>query len=111
VYGSLLEHGGRGGAGGESAPPRPCQDTAMSDRPPFTVVSGQPGAVSRRILFERAHPEVAILPPAGLSDRWRAIVPLGKIPGHPDVTTIGSYGLGGLMDQLDECYLPDGTAV
>jgi len=74
------------------------------------VVSSQPGAVARRIVFERAHPEVAIVPPAGLSDRWRAIVPSGKIAGKPTETTIGSYGLGGLMDQLDECYPPAGGA-
>ena len=84
---------------------------AVTDRSHLTVVGGQPGGVARRILFERAHPEVMILPPAGLNDRWRAIVPLGKIPGRPDQTTIGSYGLGGLMDRLDECYPPDGTAV
>ena len=78
----------------------------MSGRPHLTVLGG----VARRILFERAHPEVAIIVPAGLNSRWRAIVPLGKIPGHPDQTTIGSYELGGLMDQLDECYPPgDGT--
>ncbi len=76
----------------------------MSDRPHLTVVGGQPGGVARRILFERAHPEVAIVVPVGLNARWRAIVPLGKIPGRPDETTIGSYDLGGLMDQLDECY-------
>ncbi len=79
----------------------------MSDRPRPTAVSSQPGGVARRILFERAHPEVIILPPAGLNDRWRAIVPPGKIPGKPTETTLGSYGLGGLMDQLDECYPPD----
>jgi hypothetical protein len=83
----------------------------MNDRPHLTVVGGQPGGVARRILFERAHPEVAIVPPVGLNGRWRAIVSPGKIPGRPDQTTIGSYGLGGLMDQLDECYPPDGTAV
>ncbi len=83
----------------------------MSDRPHLTVVGGQPvqpGGVARRILFERAHPEVAIVVPVGLNGRWRAIVPLRQDPGHPDETTIGSYGLGGLMDQLDEIYPPSG---
>jgi len=83
----------------------------VTDRPHLTVAGGQPGGVARKILFERAHPEVAIVPPVGLHGRWRAIVPLGKIPGRPGETTIGSYGLGGLMDQLDECYPPDGAAV
>ena len=78
----------------------------MSDRPHLAVAGGQPGAVARRILFERAHPEVAIVVPVGLNGRWRGIVPFGKIPGRPDETTIGSYGLGGLMDQLDEIYPP-----
>ncbi len=82
----------------------------MSDRRHLAVVGGQPGAVARKIVFERAHPEVAILPPVGLNDRWRAIVPPGKIPGKPTETTLGSYGLGGLMDQLDECYPPGGGA-
>jgi hypothetical protein len=82
----------------------------MSDRPHLTVVGGKLGGVARRILFERAHPEVAIVVPVGLNDRWRAIVPLGKIPGRPDETTIGSYGLGGLMDQLDEIYPQDSGA-
>jgi len=50
----------------------------MSDRSHLTVAGGQPGAVARKILFERAHPEVAIVPPVGLNGRWRAIVPLGN---------------------------------
>jgi hypothetical protein len=49
---------------------------------------------------------VSFVPPATVNDRWRAIVPLGKIPGHPDETTIGSYELAGLMNQLDEIYPP-----
>ncbi len=88
----------------------------MGDRPHLTVVGGQQfggqqlGGAARRILFERAHPEVTIVVPVGLMDRWRAIVPLGKIPGCPDETTIGSYDLGGLMDELDEIYPPGGEA-
>ncbi len=50
----------------------------MTDRPHLTVAGGQPGGVARKILFERAHPEVAIVPPVGLNGRWRAIVPLGN---------------------------------
>jgi len=82
-------------------------EVAVSDRPHLVLVgSGKFDAVERRRLFERAHPEVTIVPPATTSDRWRAIVPLGVVPGHPDTTTIGSYGLAGLMDQLDEIYPP-----
>ena len=82
----------------------------MSDRPDLhLVVAGRPDALARRRLFEAAHPDVTIVPPARTSDRWRAIVPLGMIPGRPDETTIGSYGLGGLMDQLDVIYPPDSS--
>ena len=81
----------------------------MSDRPHLILVGGgKLDAVERRHLFERAHPEVTFVPPATVNDRWRAIVPLGKIPGHPDETTIGSYELAGLMDQLEEIWPPDG---
>jgi hypothetical protein len=65
-------------------------------------------AVPRWRLFELAHPEVTIVPPATPNDRWRAIVPLGKIPGRPDETTIGDWMLSGLMDQLKEIYPRDG---
>jgi hypothetical protein len=79
----------------------------VSDRPRLVLVGGgKLDAVERRHLFERAHPEVTFVPPATVNDRWRAIVPLGKIPGHPDETTIGSYELAGLMNQLDEIYPP-----
>ncbi len=47
------------------------------------------------------------MPPGGPNDRWRAIVPLGMVPGRPDETTIGAWMLEGLMDQLDEIYPPD----
>ena len=78
----------------------------MSDRPYLILVGGgRLDAVERRHLFERAHPEVAS-PPATTTGRWRAIVPLGSVPGQPDTTTIGSYELAGLMDQLDEIYPP-----
>jgi hypothetical protein len=63
-------------------------------------------AVPRWRLFELAHPEVTIVPPATPNDRWRAIVPLGSVPGQPDATTIGGWMLAGLMDQLDEIYPP-----
>jgi hypothetical protein len=79
----------------------------VSDRPRLVLVGGgKLDAVERRHLFERAYPEVSFVPPATVNDRWRAIVPLGKIPGHPDETTIGSYELAGLMNQLDEIYPP-----
>jgi hypothetical protein len=58
-------------------------------------------AVDRRKLFEVSHPEVPIVPPGS---RWRAVVPLGTIPGSPDEIMIGDYELGGLMDQLEQIY-------
>lgn len=38
----------------------------------------------------------------------RAVVPPGLIPGDGTRTTLGSWDLGGLMDQLDAIY-PDGS--
>jgi hypothetical protein len=77
----------------------------VTGRPHLVLAGpGKPDAVKRRLLFEQAHPRVTIVPPATTSDRWRAIVPLGSVPGQPDTTTIGSYRLAGLMDQLDEIY-------
>jgi len=80
----------------------------VNDRPYLVPVAGGGlGDLRRRALFQEAHPEVTIVNPAGLNDRWRAIVPLGKIPGHPDETTIGAWLFADLMDQLDEIYPPD----
>ena len=79
-----------------------------ADRPALRVVSG--GAedpVIRRRQFEQAHPEAVILPPA--AGRWRAVVPPGLIPGDGTATTLGSWDLRGLMDQLDAIYPPDGS--
>ncbi len=64
-------------------------------------------------MFEQLHPEVTIIPPGTPNDRWRAIVPLGKIPGRTAETTIGDWMLASLMDQLDEIYpgdRPDGAS-
>jgi len=66
-------------------------------------------AVPRWRVFEQLHPEVTIIPPGTPNDRWRAIVPLGKIPGRTAETTIGDWMLAGLMDQLDEIYPADRT--
>jgi hypothetical protein len=79
----------------------------MDDRPYLVVAAGgHLETLRRRALFEQAHPEVTIVNPGGLNDRWRAIIPLGKIPAHPDETTIGAWLLADLMDQLDEIYPP-----
>ncbi len=45
-----------------------------------------------------------ILPPA--AGRWRAVVPPGLIPGDGTSTTLGSWDLTGLMDQLEAIYQP-----
>ena len=70
--------------------------------------TARPDALTRRRAFEAAHPEVTIVPPTVAWERWRAIVPAGKIPADPTATTLGSYALAGLMDQLDELYPPTG---
>jgi hypothetical protein len=65
--------------------------------------------VERKWRFEARRPDVTIIPPARPGDRWLAIVPLGRIPGRPDGTTLGSDEFGGLMDQLEEIWPPGGA--
>ncbi len=78
-----------------------------ADKPALRVVGGgAEDAVTRRRRFEQAHPEAVILPPA--AGRWRAVVPPGLIPGDGTATTLGSWDLEGLMNQLDEIYQADG---
>jgi hypothetical protein len=82
--------------------------TAGKDRPALCAVGGgQEDSVVRRQRFEQAHPEAVILPPA--AGRWRAVLPAGLIPGDGTRTTLGAWDLGGLMDQLDAIYPPDGS--
>jgi hypothetical protein len=81
--------------------------TTEKDRPTLRAVGGgQEDSVIRRRRFEETHPEAVILPPA--AGRWRAVVPPGLIPGDGTKTTLGAWDLGGLMDQLDAIYPPDG---
>ena len=81
----------------------------MNGRLDLALVSGgKPGPLERRKLFEHAHPDVAIVPPGTMNDPWRAIVRAGTIPGNPTATTLSSWQLAGLMDQLDEIYALDG---
>jgi hypothetical protein len=76
-------------------------------RPALRVVDGgAEDAVVRRQRFEQEHPEAVILPPA--AGRWRAVVPPGLLPGDGTRTTLGSWDLEGLMNQLDEIYPADG---
>jgi len=70
-------------------------------------LTGRLDPLIRRKLFERGHPEVTIVPPGTLNDPWRAIVRPGTIPGDPAATTVSSWQLAGLMDQLD-ALLPEG---
>ena len=76
--------------------------------PALRVVAGTgpDDPVVRRQRFEAAHPEAVILPPA--AGRWRAVVPPGLLPGDGTRTTLGSWDLEGLMNQLDEIYPADG---
>ena len=76
-------------------------------RPALRAISGDgDDAVTRRRRFEQAHPDAVILPPA--AGRWRAVVQPGLLPGDGTRTTLGAWDLGGLMDQLDAIYRPDG---
>jgi len=68
------------------------------------VGSGPDDPIERRRRFEVARPEVTILPPATLNDRWRAIVPMGVIPAAPEGTTIDAWQLADLMDQVDAIF-------
>ena len=79
-----------------------------AERPALRVVGGQEDSVVRRRRFEEAHPEAVILPPC--AGRWRAVVPPGLIPGDGTRTTLGSWDLRDLMDQLEEIYPPGGSA-
>ena len=47
-----------------------------------------------------------ILPPA--AGRWRVVLPAGMIPGDGTQTTLGSWDLADLMDQLDAIFPPEG---
>jgi len=76
----------------------------MSDRPHLAVDGGRLSSAERRHRFEAAHPEVIIVAPPTIHDYWSAIVGRGLVPGEPDATAIGSWALGGLMDQLDRIY-------
>ena len=81
----------------------------MTGRADLTLISGgKPGPLERRKLFERAHPDVVIVPPGTMNDPWRAIVRPGTIPADPTATTFSSWQLAGLMDQLDGLYPPGG---
>ena len=75
---------------------------------PLIGVSGSHvDSVERLSQFEAAHPEVTVVRPAhALRDRWRAVVPLGSVPGEPDTTTLGNFRLTGLLDLLDQAFPP-----
>jgi hypothetical protein len=79
-------------------------------RPALRVVDGHApkDAVARKQQFEQNHPEAVILPPA--AGRWRAVVPPGLFPGDGTRTTLGSWDLTSLMDQLDAIYRSDDSA-
>ena len=72
-------------------------------RPDLRLVGGSvpEDPVIRRLKFEHAHPEVAILPPC--AGRWRAVLPADLIPGDGS-TTLGAWDLCDLMNQLDAIY-------
>ena len=62
--------------------------------------------------FQGEHPEVGFTAPhMGGQGRYIAVAPPGSVPGDPREITVNSLDLAGLMDQLEEIYPPDGTAV
>jgi hypothetical protein len=73
----------------------------------LSLVPDEPDQVPRLERFRAAHPEVVFVPPATPRDRWRVVVPPGLIPGDGTRTTLGSWDLASLMDQLEEIYPPD----
>jgi hypothetical protein len=89
--------------------PVPSPAAVMTGPHPHLRLVSVPDPLDRRASFEAAHPDVTIVPPGNrLNGRWRAVVPAGMIPGDPTATTLGSWQLSGLMDQLDEIYPPGG---
>jgi hypothetical protein len=68
--------------------------------------------VARLHRFQGEHPEVVFTAShMGGRDRYIAVMPAGSVPGDPREITVNSVDLAGLMDQLEEIYPPDGTAV
>ena len=83
----------------------------MSSQPHLSLVGpGKLDAVRRKWRFEAAHLDVTIVPPATLNDFWRVTISKGMVPGDPEATAVTSYGLPGLMDQLEEIWPPAGRA-
>jgi hypothetical protein len=66
------------------------------------IPGGFDDCVERRRRFEAEQADVTIVTPARPDDRWRAILPLGKLPD--DGTTLGARSLCELMDKLDAVY-------
>jgi hypothetical protein len=66
--------------------------------------AGSDDCVERRLEFEAVYPEAVIVTPATLNDRWRAVLPPGRLPGDGTSTTIGAWSLCDLMDQLEDIY-------
>jgi hypothetical protein len=78
------------------------------NRAALSLVPDEPDQAPRLERFRTAHPEVVFVPPATPHDRWRAVVRSGLIRGDGTRTTLGSWDLADLMDQLEEIYPPDG---
>jgi len=78
----------------------------VRSRPLSTLQAGGPAAPRRRVLPGQGG--TSRDEPGPAAGRWRAVVPPGLIPGDGTATTLGSWDLRGLMDQLDEIYPADG---
>jgi hypothetical protein len=84
---------------------------AAAGRPRLVLAGARLDALARKWRFEAAAEAarlgVVITPPPALSRPWRAAgIRRGMVPGRPEATSVSSYALAGLMDQLEEIYPP-----
>jgi hypothetical protein len=79
-----------------------------SQRPDLSIVGGvhAVGSAERRRVFEAAHPQVTIIPPATPTSRWLAVYPPGSDDDNPMSTMASAWELERLMDDLERIWPP-----
>lgn len=78
------------------------------ERPRLQPAPARKDPVIRLAEFRAAHPDVAILQPAG---HWRAVIPAGTaVHDDPMGALVSGLNLEGLMDELDKIYPPGAEA-